>query len=403
MPDTRNRIRSLAKKANELVEDTYFDAIASTLSEDLQRGLKTFMVTSSGPGEGKSSVTAGIGRAIARAGRASVVIVDTDRYRPTLHRLFGLGNRRGLGELLVELYHLDIGRETPTQFGVGDWLEVLEAQGKSGELLVRDGTQQFRLRIHRGQVRSIQVPQHQADMRLGDLLVRANRLSHEERDRALALQRNTGRPLGESLLSLGYVDRDAIVSMLTCQIRESLRCLVALRRPECSFTETAEAYLPATSGQQAEAPNGDMLGDDVLEQLARYLKRPFLTNQIPSFLQDTGLEKLKVLSAGAVPYSLLDEQYQQPFQRLLSRLSRMFDVVLVDSPPVAMASPAETLAALVDGVIMVVKADGYDARIVQQAKAQLERSSPHFVGVVLNQLDMRYADPHLHYYGAYQH
>ena len=40
---------------------------------------------------------------------------------------------------------------------------------------------------------------------------------------------------------------------------------------------------------------------------------------------------------------------------------------------------------------------------LQQAKAQLERSSPNFVGVVLNQLDMRHADPLLHYYGAYQH
>lgn len=403
MREHRHKIRSLVRKPTELVEDTYFDAIAAALSEDLQRGMRTFVVTSSGPGEGKSTVTAGIGRALARTGRLSVVIVDTDRYRPTLHRIFGLGNRRGLGELLVELYHLDIGRETPNQFGVGDWLEVLEAQAKSGELLVKDGQQQFRLQIHRGQIRSIQMPQLQSDMRLGDLLVRAEKLTVDQRDRALSLQRTTRRPLGEVLVSLGYVDRETLASMLTCQIRESLRCLVALRRPECSFTETAEAYLPATSGQHAEAPQGDVLGDDVLEKLARYLKRPFLTNQIPSFLQDTPYEKLKVLTSGSVPYSLIDEQFAQPFQRLLDRLARTFDVVLVDSPPVAMASPAEMLAGLADGTILVVKADGYDVRIVQQAKAQLERSSPHFVGVVLNQLDMRHADPLLHYYGAYQH
>ena len=403
MRQHRTKSKPTARKPTEMVEDTYFDAIAASLSEDVARGLRTFVVTSSGPGEGKSTITAGLGRALARSGRMSVVIVDTDRYRPTLHRLFGLGNRRGLGELLVELYHLDIGRETPTQFGVGDWLEVLEAQAKSGELLVKDGQQQFRLRIHRGQIRSVQVPQHQADMRLGDLLVRADKITTDQRDRALTLQRTAARPLGEVLMSLGYVDRETLAAMLTCQIRESLRCLVALRRPECSFTETAEAWLPATAGQHAEAPNADALSDDVLEKLARYLKRPFLTNQIPSFLQDTPHEKLKVLTSGTVPYSLIDEQFAQPFQRLLHRLARTFDVVLVDSPPVAMASPAEMLAGLADGVIMVVKAEGYDVRIIQQAKAQLERSSPHFVGVVLNQLDMRHADPLLHYYGAYQH
>ena len=61
------------------------------------------------------------------------------------------------------------------------------------------------------------------------------------------------------------------------------------------------------------------------------------------------------------------------------------------------------LAGMCDGVLMVVKADGYDTRIVRQAKAQLERSNPNFVGVVLNHVDLRHADPLLHYYGAYQH
>src|SRR4026209_2307464 len=129
----------------------------------------------------------------------SVVIVDTDRYRPTLHRLFGLENRRGLGELLTELYHLDIGRETPIQFGIGDWLEVLEAQGKSGELLVKDGQQQFRLPISSGRIRSMPMPVHAEDMRLGHLLVRAGRITSEQRDRALGLQRHAPRPLGEVL------------------------------------------------------------------------------------------------------------------------------------------------------------------------------------------------------------
>lgn len=403
MSKSRKKLASLMRKPVDLVEDSYFDALAASLGEHLQRGVKTFVITSSGPGEGKSTVTAGLGRALARTGRMSVVIVDTDRYRPTLHRLFGLDNRRGLGELLTELYHLDIGRETPIQFGIGDWLEVLEAQGKSGELLIQDGPQQFRLHMAGGRIRSIQMPVHDDDMRLGHLLVRSGRITADQRDRALNLQRHAPRPLGEVLMGLGYIDRESLGGVLTAQIRESLRCLLALRRPECTFTETAEAYLPATSGQNAEAPTDDLLGEAVLDKLSSYLKRPFLTNQIPSFLLDTSLEKLKVLTSGAVPYSLLDESFSQPFARLLERLARMFDVVLIDSPPVAMASPAEMLSAMADGVIMVVKADGYDVQIVQQAKAQLERSSPHFVGVVLNQLDMRHADPLLHYYGSYQH
>ncbi len=53
-------------------------------------------------------------------------------------------------------------------------------------------------------------------------------------------------------------------------------------------------------------------------------------------------------------------------------------------------------------MILVVKADGYDVDIVEQAKTQLERSKPRFLGVVLNQFDVRHGDPTFYYYGAYQ-
>ena len=367
------------RKPSDRVEESYFDSLAASVQEHLQRDVRSIVITSAGSGEGKSTVTAGLGRALARSGRQSVCIVDTDRFRPTVHRLFGLENNRGLGELLKELYHLDIGRETPGQFGVGDWLEILHAQSKSGELLVTDGDQKFKLLIHKGRIRSVQMPSHQEDMRLGALLLRSERITNDQRESALRLQRNTARPQGEVLLELGYVDRDGLSSVLTDQIRESLRRLLSLRRPECSFAETAVAYLPATSGQQSDPPVKDLVEEAVLGKLAEHLKRPFLTNQIPGFLMDTTLEKLKVLTAGSVPYSLQEDAFAQPFARLLDRLGRMFDVVL-----------------------LVVKADGYDLQIVQQAKMQLDRSKPNFLGVVLNQIDMRHRDPMLYYYGAYQ-
>lgn len=383
-------------------EDVYFESVAATLRAHLSGGLKTIVITSSGPGEGKSTISAGLARALARSGGMSVVVVDTDRFRPTLHRLFGLENKRGLGELLKDLYHIDIDHETPSQFGIGDWVEILMAQGRTGMLTVSDDGEQSRLLFHKGRLMSIEMPEREQDMRLGQMLVRTGRLEDAQLERGLKMQLATRRPLGEVLQGLGYLDAAGLGITLSHQFRESLRRLLSLARPECTFTETAEAYLPATAGQHAEAPVIALGGELAMDRLADYLKRPFLTNQIPSYLKDTPFPNLKVLTSGAVPYSLLDTRYTEPFRRLLDRLGRVFDVVLIDSPPVALASPAETIAGIADGTILVVKADGYDAEVVQQAKAQLERVSARFVGVVLNQLDMRHADPLLYYYGAYQ-
>ena len=62
--------------------------------------LDTLMVTSPGPGEGKSMTTANLAAALAQAGRR-VILVDGDLHRPRQHRVFGLRNNTGLTTALI--------------------------------------------------------------------------------------------------------------------------------------------------------------------------------------------------------------------------------------------------------------------------------------------------------------
>lgn len=62
--------------------------------------IATLGVTSPGPGEGKSTVTANLAIAMAQGGY-SVVVVDADLRRPTQHRIFDVRNDRGLTTLLI--------------------------------------------------------------------------------------------------------------------------------------------------------------------------------------------------------------------------------------------------------------------------------------------------------------
>jgi polysaccharide biosynthesis transport protein len=65
------------------------------------RDLRVIMVTSAVPGEGKSTVSAGLARAAALAGQR-VALIETDMRRPTFHQQFELGdNPRGLTDVLV--------------------------------------------------------------------------------------------------------------------------------------------------------------------------------------------------------------------------------------------------------------------------------------------------------------
>ncbi|WP_397536615.1 CpsD/CapB family tyrosine-protein kinase [Rummeliibacillus pycnus] len=62
--------------------------------------LKTLLVTSSIPGEGKSTNAANIGVVFAQEGK-KVLIVDADMRRPTLHHTFRLSNTDGLSNVLI--------------------------------------------------------------------------------------------------------------------------------------------------------------------------------------------------------------------------------------------------------------------------------------------------------------
>lgn len=62
--------------------------------------LRSMLVTSSGPGEGKSMTTANLAVVYAQQGK-KVLLIDADLRKPTVHYTFRLDNLRGLSNILI--------------------------------------------------------------------------------------------------------------------------------------------------------------------------------------------------------------------------------------------------------------------------------------------------------------
>lgn len=71
----------------------------SLLYASVDRPPKVVVMTSPGPQEGKSTSCANLGVALAQAGK-STLIMDCDFRRPSMHKIFGLRNFRGVVNVL---------------------------------------------------------------------------------------------------------------------------------------------------------------------------------------------------------------------------------------------------------------------------------------------------------------
>lgn len=99
----RNEERHLitASKPKSPVAEAYRTLRTNIHFSGLDSPYKTIMVTSAGPGEGKSTTLSNLGVAMAQAGM-QVLIVDCDLRKPVQHKIFELPNQKGVTNVLVE-------------------------------------------------------------------------------------------------------------------------------------------------------------------------------------------------------------------------------------------------------------------------------------------------------------
>lgn len=88
------------KKPASAVTESIRTLHTSILLSHVDEPPKKILITSSQPGEGKTSLAVGLGRLQAITGR-KVLIIDADVRRPKVHKLLGLNGKPGLVELLI--------------------------------------------------------------------------------------------------------------------------------------------------------------------------------------------------------------------------------------------------------------------------------------------------------------
>jgi capsular exopolysaccharide synthesis family protein len=104
---------------------------------------------------------------------------------------------------------------------------------------------------------------------------------------------------------------------------------------------------------------------------------------------------LSILSAGPVPPNPAELLSSQTFTTFVADVSQQYDLVLIDSPPALLVADAAIISALVDGVVMVVRAGSSTRLTMRRLIENLQRHQASLVGFVLNSADTNSSE---HYY-----
>ena len=102
---------------------------------------------------------------------------------------------------------------------------------------------------------------------------------------------------------------------------------------------------------------------------------------------------LSVLTSGPYPPNPTELLGSERMRRLIEELRQQFDMIVFDSPPLALVTDAAILGALADTTIIVARAGATEKKALQDAASQLYQLGIHVSGTILtdfNPLPSRY-------------
>jgi capsular exopolysaccharide synthesis family protein len=104
-------------------------------------------------------------------------------------------------------------------------------------------------------------------------------------------------------------------------------------------------------------------------------------------IKHTDVPNLDVLTCGPVPPNPSELLHTDRFAAVLADCAKLYDRIVLDSPPTSAVTDPAVLGNLVDGVVLIIKAGETTRDSAMHARRQLTAAKARVVGVVVNAID----------------
>ncbi len=115
-------------------------------------------------------------------------------------------------------------------------------------------------------------------------------------------------------------------------------------------------------------------------------------------IQSTDIPNFDVITSGAIPPNPAEMLGSKRMAALIEQLRDVYDIILIDNPPLLAVTDAQIIAAQCDGTLLVVDQGRVKREIGKKAVANLENVKARILGVVLNNVKRKANEEAYYYY-----
>jgi len=118
----------------------------------------------------------------------------------------------------------------------------------------------------------------------------------------------------------------------------------------------------------------------------------------------TTVQNMDIMTSGPIPPNPSEILVSNRMKEIIEQVRTRYERIIIDSPPITAVTDAAIISNLVDGVIIVIRANDTHREIVKNGIAHLKSINAHILGAVLNGVEMGrdsyyYYQYYYYYYG----